>query len=45
MCIRDSDYVVELPDGTRLTRDPDNGAYMAALPFGSTEAVATNAPR
>ncbi|MEE3179076.1 MAG: DUF1800 family protein, partial [Verrucomicrobiota bacterium] len=33
------DYVVELPDGTRLTRDPDNGAYMAALPFGSTEAV------
>ncbi|MCH2062266.1 MAG: DUF1800 family protein [Roseibacillus sp.] len=35
----ESDYVVELPDGTQLTRDPDNGAYVATLPFGSTEAV------
>ena len=30
------DYVVELPDGTLMASDPENGLYMATLPFGGT---------
>lgn len=35
----EGDYVVELPDGTPLEKDPDNGTFLVPLPFGGTEAI------
>ena len=32
-----NDYVLELPNGTPLTRDLLSGSYIATLPFGGTE--------